>query len=72
MQTFSYLRTLQIGGSDQWGNIVAGCEFIHKIDGKRAHGIIQVIYLTFFLQVVLLQRHKNAPIRIWSFLAIAK
>ncbi|EDV28318.1 uncharacterized protein TRIADDRAFT_21492, partial [Trichoplax adhaerens] len=30
---------IQVGGSDQWGNIVAGCEFIHKVDGKRVHGL---------------------------------
>ena len=28
---------LQIGGSDQWGNIVAGVELIRKADGGHAH-----------------------------------
>jgi tyrosyl-tRNA synthetase len=29
--------TLQIGGSDQWGNIVAGLDLIRKTDGGTAH-----------------------------------
>ena len=29
--------TLQIAGSDQWGNSVAGVEMIRKIDGGEAH-----------------------------------
>lgn len=28
---------MQIGGSDQWGNIVNGVEIIRRIDGKRAY-----------------------------------
>lgn len=30
---------LQIGGSDQWGNITAGCELIRKKEGKTAYGL---------------------------------
>ncbi|MBW1895776.1 MAG: tyrosine--tRNA ligase [Deltaproteobacteria bacterium] len=30
---------LQMGGSDQWGNIVAGMELIRRADRGRAHGI---------------------------------
>ncbi|AER40826.1 MAG: tyrosine--tRNA ligase [Flavobacteriales bacterium] len=30
---------LQIGGSDQWGNITTGIELIRKITGKKAYGI---------------------------------
>ena len=29
--------TLQIGGSDQWGNIVAGLDLIRKVEGGTAH-----------------------------------
>jgi tyrosyl-tRNA synthetase len=32
--------TLQVGGSDQWGNIVAGCDLIRKLRGKSAHGLV--------------------------------
>jgi tyrosyl-tRNA synthetase len=30
---------LQMGGSDQWGNIVAGIDLIRRVDGKSAFGI---------------------------------
>ena len=29
--------TLQMGGSDQWGNMTAGMEFIRRMDGGSAH-----------------------------------
>ncbi|MCX6450790.1 MAG: tyrosine--tRNA ligase [Actinobacteria bacterium] len=29
--------TLQLGGSDQWGNIVAGLDLVRKVDGGLAH-----------------------------------
>ena len=31
--------TLQIGGSDQWGNITAGLELIRKTNGAEAHAL---------------------------------
>ena len=31
--------TVQIGGSDQWGNITAGIELIRKLRGSEAYGI---------------------------------
>lgn len=31
--------TTQIGGSDQWGNITAGCDLIKRSTGNSAHGI---------------------------------
>ena len=31
--------TLQMGGSDQWGNITAGTEFIRKMSGHHAYGL---------------------------------
>ena len=30
---------LQVGGSDQWGNITAGCELIRRVDGAAADAI---------------------------------
>eukprot|EP00040_Diaphanoeca_grandis_P012113 m.61783 g.61783 ORF g.61783 m.61783 type:complete len:499 (-) comp23031_c0_seq1:124-1620(-) len=30
---------LQVGGSDQWGNITAGCELIRKMSGDSAFGL---------------------------------
>lgn len=31
--------TLQLGGSDQWGNITAGIELIRRADGAEAHAL---------------------------------
>jgi tyrosyl-tRNA synthetase len=31
--------TMQMGGSDQWGNITAGIELIRRMDGASAHGL---------------------------------
>ncbi|VAW43316.1 Tyrosyl-tRNA synthetase [hydrothermal vent metagenome] len=31
---------LQMGGSDQWGNILAGVELIRRAKGKKAHGLV--------------------------------
>ena len=45
-QAYDYLElnrrfgcTLQMGGSDQWGNIVNGTDLIRRIDGKEAFGL---------------------------------
>lgn len=35
-----YGCTLQVGGSDQWGNIVAGVDLIRRLRGARAHGLV--------------------------------
>lgn len=32
--------TLQVGGSDQWGNITAGVDLIRRIDNGEAHGLV--------------------------------
>ncbi len=31
--------TLQLGGSDQWGNIVSGIDLIHRMRGATSHGL---------------------------------
>ena len=38
--------TLQMGGSDQWGNIVAGCDLIRKVEGAKAHGVVLPLVTT--------------------------
>lgn len=38
--------TLQIGGSDQWGNITAGLELIRRVEGKTAHGLTMPLVTT--------------------------
>lgn len=35
----NYDCLLQMGGNDQWGNIVAGIDLIRRVDGKQAYGI---------------------------------
>jgi tyrosyl-tRNA synthetase len=46
LQSYDYLRLhrkygtkLQIGGSDQWGNIVGGVDYIRKVDGATVHAL---------------------------------
>ena len=34
-----YQCTIQMGGQDQWGNIVAGVDLIRRMGGKEAYGI---------------------------------
>jgi tyrosyl-tRNA synthetase len=41
-----YGCTLQMGGSDQWGNITAGCDLIRKLRGGRAHGLVVPLVTT--------------------------
>jgi tyrosyl-tRNA synthetase len=38
--------TLQVGGSDQWGNIVAGCDLIRKLRGKSAQCLLMPLLTT--------------------------
>ena len=35
-----------MGGSDQWGNIVAGATLIRKLRGARAHGLVMPLVTT--------------------------
>jgi tyrosyl-tRNA synthetase len=35
----NYGVTMQIGGSDQWGNITAGTEIVRKLRGTSVHGL---------------------------------
>jgi tyrosyl-tRNA synthetase len=46
LQAFDYLElhrrygcTLQLGGSDQWGNLVAGVDLIRRVTGSAAHAL---------------------------------
>ncbi|MEY3406352.1 MAG: hypothetical protein RLZZ556_424, partial [Actinomycetota bacterium] len=32
-----YNCVMQVGGSDQWGNLTSGTDLIHKVEGKSAH-----------------------------------
>jgi tyrosyl-tRNA synthetase len=35
-----------MGGSDQWGNIVAGIDLIRRLEGKEAYGITFPLIMT--------------------------
>jgi tyrosyl-tRNA synthetase len=37
---------IQMGGSDQWGNIVAGIDLIRRLEGKEAYGITFPLIMT--------------------------
>lgn len=46
LQSYDYLELhrrydcrLQMGGSDQWGNIVSGADLIRRVDGEDAYGL---------------------------------
>lgn len=47
LQSYDFLQlfdhygcTMQSGGSDQWGNIVAGVELIRRVRAQRAYGLV--------------------------------
>jgi tyrosyl-tRNA synthetase len=53
LQAYDYLElhrregaTLQVGGSDQWGNITAGIELIRKVTGATAHALTYPLFAT--------------------------
>ncbi len=53
LQSYDYLIlhdrfacSLQIGGSDQWGNIVAGCDLIRRRRGAVTHGLVMPLIMT--------------------------
>jgi tyrosyl-tRNA synthetase len=41
-----YGCTLQIGGDDQWGNIVAGIDLIRRVDQAQAYGLTHPLIMT--------------------------
>jgi tyrosyl-tRNA synthetase len=53
LQAYDYLVlydrfgcTLQMGGSDQWGNITAGMDLIRRLRGAKAHGVVLPLITT--------------------------
>ena len=53
LQAYDYLVlydrfgcTLQMGGSDQWGNITAGMDLIRRVRGGKAHGVVLPLITT--------------------------
>jgi len=41
-----YGCTLQMGGSDQWGNITAGCDLVRKLRAAKVHGLVLPLVTT--------------------------
>jgi tyrosyl-tRNA synthetase len=53
LQSFDYLTlferhncVLQMGGSDQWGNITAGVDLIKRVHGRTAHALVWPLLTT--------------------------
>lgn len=53
MQAYDFLElnrrhgcTLQVGGSDQWSNILAGSELIRRMENKQAYGLTVKLLVT--------------------------
>ena len=53
LQAFDFLQLfrrhgcrLQVGGSDQWGNITAGVELIRRVEGAEAHALVSPLVTT--------------------------
>ena len=53
LQAYDYLTlferyncSLQMGGSDQWGNITAGVDLIRRVHGKTAHALVWPLLMT--------------------------
>ena len=53
LQAYDYLKlyqdrgcTLQMGGNDQWGNIVAGVDLVRRVEGQSVHALTFPLLLT--------------------------
>src|SRR6476646_7946707 len=70
-----YGVTLQIGGSDQWGNIVSGMELTRRSDGKHVFGLTTPLIATASgakmgksaQGAVWLTRDRLSPYEYWQF-----
>ena len=53
LQAYDFLQlfdrfgcTVQLGGSDQWGNITAGIDLVRKLRAQRVHGLVMPLLTT--------------------------
>ena len=53
LQSYDFLElqrregcTVQLGGSDQWGNITAGIDLIRRVTGNQVHGVVLPLLTT--------------------------
>jgi tyrosyl-tRNA synthetase len=67
--------TVQLGGSDQWGNITAGIDLIRKLRAKKAHGLVMPLMTTASgakfgkteTGAVWLDPHRTSPFKFYQF-----
>ena len=67
--------TLQMGGSDQWGNITAGIDLIRRLRSKKAHGLVMPLVTAASgvkfgkteAGAVWLDRARTSPFRFYQF-----
>jgi tyrosyl-tRNA synthetase len=70
-----YRCALQMGGSDQWGNITAGIDLIRRVRGQKAHGLVWPLMQTASgakfgkteAGTVWLDPHRTSPFRFYQF-----
>jgi len=70
-----YGCTLQMGGSDQWGNITAGLELIRRTRSAHGHGLVQPLVTTAMGEkfgkteagTVWLDAKRTSPFRFYQF-----
>ncbi len=70
-----YGCTLQMGGSDQWGNITAGTDLVRRMGGTRSYGLVGPLVTTASGQkfgkteagAVWLDAERTSPYRFYQF-----
>jgi tyrosyl-tRNA synthetase len=82
LQAYDFLQlfdrcgcVLQMGGSDQWGNITAGIDLIRKVRSKKAHGLVMPLVTTSSgvkfgkteAGTIWLDRGRTSPFRFYQF-----
>lgn len=82
MQAYDFLElydrfgcTLQMGGSDQWGNILAGTDLIRRVRGVRTHGMVFPLVTTAAgtkfgkteANTIWLEASRTSPYRFYQF-----
>ncbi len=82
LQSYDFLQlhqreecALQMGGSDQWGNIVNGVDLVRRVAGKQAFGLTSPLLTKAdgskmgktAAGAIWLDRHKTDPYDFWQF-----
>jgi len=82
LQAYDFLQmsdrydcSVQMGGSDQWGNITAGIDLIRRLRAKKAHGLVMPLVTSASgakfgkteAGAVWLDRDRTSPFRFYQF-----